>query len=255
MKSLIASLLLALATLTTGCYGEDPNSNCDPDDAPRCRNNTPSYCGNSEGISPAGKNTWEGASCGSWVCDDSGDEPVCVPPPPAPMDVEITAEGCTHLTVVAAPVEGDTSVPLDIPPAELVPQTLTELPVDTDGRHVLETTAALLFDLGAQYMEMSPALWVKPESPTYDDASLRDDPTGLFIVRLNAHVSFRADAATGSVDVALLDARFCPEGGDVRRMLTLLSPSTPGSVNQLTITTLVDGEAVATATLDDFVVR
>lgn len=255
MKSLIAALLLALATLTTGCYGEDPNSNCDPDDAPRCRNNAPSYCESGEGVGAAVQYRWWGVSCGSWVCDDSGDEPVCAPPPPAPMDAEITAEGCTHLTVVAAPVEGDTSVPLDIPPAEVAPRALAELPVDADGRHVLETTGGLLFDLGAQYMEMSPALWVKPESPTYDDASLRDHPTGLFIVRLNAHVSFRADAAAGSVDLALLDARFCPEGGDVRPVFTLLSPSTPGSVNQLTITTLVDGEAVATATLDDFVVR
>jgi hypothetical protein len=255
LKSLTAALLLAVAMLTTGCFPGDPKSNCDRGDAPRCRGNTPSHCESSEGNSPAGLDQWEGIPCGAWLCDDSGAEPICVPPPPAPMTAEVTAEGCTHLTVVDAPFDADESVALDIPTTRYASRALADLTVDAQGRTELSSTEALVVDAGLVDAGGDPAAWLKADAPTYDDQSLREEPTGEFIVRLNERVSFRGDLVEAVGVLHLAEVLICLEGEAVRPVFTFHPDGQLGPVSGLKVKTQVDGAGVAQAGPVDLIIR
>lgn len=246
MKSLTAALLLAVATLTTGCFPADPYSNCEPDDAPRCRDNAPSYCEDGEGVGAAPEYRWYGVSCGSWVCDDGGDEPVCVPPPPEPMKAALTDEGCTRLTVVPGAPPADHSVEIYIPPAQFEPRLRADLPVDDSGRVVLDPNEALVLDVGAIEAGGAAADLSQAVSPTFDDQSMRDEPTGAFIVRLNDRVSFVANVAPYSGKVQLRELEVCAQGEAVFPRFTLRNGAYPETISGLTITTRIDDTAVAT---------
>ena len=249
MKSLTAALLLAVATLTTGCLAGDPNSNCESGDRPRCRDNAPSYCEEGEGVGAAPEYRWWGVSCGSWTCDDSGDEPVCLPPPPQPMKVGVTAEGCTQLTVVPPPPDRD-SVALDISHGPYTPQTPADLNVDEQGRRELSVTDSLVLE-----GEILQPLDLDGDPPTYQDDLARDDVFRAFIVRVNEHVSFRGSVVSSVGDLHLAEVLICPEGEGVRPVFTFHPDGQWGPVSGLKVSTVVDGVGVAEAGPVDLMIR
>jgi hypothetical protein len=161
---------------------------------------------------------------------------------------------CHLVHLVRASAPDDDSVKIDTPPVNFEARPLAELPVDDEGGTVLGPDEALGLDVGAVEAGGDAADLMRAESPTFDDQSMRDEPTGGFIVRLNDRVSFRANVGQNSGPIQLREVLICADGQAIRPAFTLRHGDDPGRITDLTITTLVDGAPVAESAPLDVVV-